>query len=335
MTTRAGLLSHKVAGKLGLAHRFLAPDRGEPIVLMYHGVAPNVAGRATGGDHKHVGETLFREQIRLLAERRRVVPLSTLVTELLEGRNCQGMVAITFDDGYLNNAECAAPVLRDFSLSATFFLATGFIGVRRWAWTDRVEYVVHAAEEQEAELSGLGATSNETIRVRIGAGHERGELLRKLKASLKDLDWHEAEDRVSEVANALKVAPAEPHGQYRFMTWDHARALVNAGFEVGAHTVNHAILSRVPIASAEAEIVGSKERVAAEVGRCCPTFCYPNGKSDDFNEGVIAICRRNFDAALSAMVGVARATDRFQIRRIGVGHETSVERLAARILRGE
>jgi len=31
------------------------------------------------------------------------------------------MVAITFDDGYLNNVECAAPVLADLKLPATSF----------------------------------------------------------------------------------------------------------------------------------------------------------------------------------------------------------------------
>ncbi len=332
MTSRAGLLSHKVAGKLGLAHRLLGPDRGAPIVLMYHGVTPDIDGKAAVGDHKHVGESLFRDQVRMMAERRRVVPLSTLVAELLAGGDCRGMLAITFDDGYLNNAECAAPVLKEFSLSATFFLATGFISEQRWAWTDRIEYVIGAAAEQDTNFT---TTSGETIRLKVGTREERLELLRRLKAGLKDLDWRDAQDRVAAIAEVLKVDQVPPHGQYRFMTWDHARALVKSGFEVGAHTVNHAILSRVPLESAEAEIVGSRDRVRAEVGQCCATFCYPNGKTEDFNAGVMDICRRNFDAALSAMVGVARAADRFEIRRIGVGHETSVQRLAARILRGE
>lgn len=308
-----GHWARKAAGKLGVARRFLAPGRGEPIVLMYHGVAAEDGGGAAAGDHKHVGESLFRRQLQLLAAHRRVVPLSTLVDRLLSRADCRGMVAITFDDGYLNNAQCAAPILREHSMSATFFLASGFIGAHRWAWTDRLEYVFASAR---------------------GLGEERDEVLREVKAQLKTLDWKQAEERVAEIGASCGVADALPHGRYRFMDWDDARALVKQGFEVGAHTVNHAILSRVPLAEATAEILGSQARVRAETGACSRTFCYPNGKRTDYTPEVMDVCRSHFDAALSAECGTARLEDRFEIRRIGVDGGTSAARLASRILQG-
>jgi peptidoglycan/xylan/chitin deacetylase (PgdA/CDA1 family) len=238
--------------------------------------------------------------------------LSTLINTLLGQGDCRGMVAITFDDGYLNNFECASPILKKSSMSAAFFLATGFIGADRWAWTDRLEYLVASAHK-----SG-----------------DRSEFLRSVKSELKDLDWKVAESRVQQIGAEFGVSEARPHGQYRFMSWDNARALVHAGFEVGAHTVNHAILSRVPLAKAEEEILGSQSRLRAETGQCCATFCYPNGKKSDFTPEVMGICSRNFDAALAAIPGTARLAERFEIRRIGIDCGTSVERLAARILTG-
>jgi peptidoglycan/xylan/chitin deacetylase (PgdA/CDA1 family) len=118
------------------------------------------------------------------------------------------------------------------------------------------------------------------------------------------------------------------------MSWDDARALVREGFEVGAHTVNHAILSRVPLSEATGEILDSQARVRAETGTCSGTFCYPNGKLTDYTPQVMDVCRRHFDAALSAESGAARLEDRFEIRRIGVDGGTPVQRLAARILQG-
>jgi peptidoglycan/xylan/chitin deacetylase (PgdA/CDA1 family) len=312
VTNSAGRLARKAAGKLGLAQKLLAPERGAPIVLMYHGVAANDGGLALG-DHKHVGENLFREQLRLLAMRRRVVPLSTLIDGLLSRADCRGMVALTFDDGYLNNAQCAAPILREHAMSATFFLASGFIGADRWAWTDRLEHVVATAR---------------------GLGEERHDLLQRMKAELKQLDWKLAEERVAELGDRYQVPNAAPHGQYRFMGWDDARALVRQGFEVGAHTVNHAILSRVPLEKAAEEILDSQARVTSETGDCSRTFCYPNGKQTDYTPEVMDVCRQHFDAALSAECGAARLEDRFEIRRIGVDGGTSVKRLAARILQG-
>jgi peptidoglycan/xylan/chitin deacetylase (PgdA/CDA1 family) len=314
VTSSPGRLTLKAAGKLGLAPRLLAPNRGQPIILMYHGVAASSdGGLLTAGGDKHVSESLFREHLRLLAARRRVVPLSTLVGGLLARKDCRGMVALSFDDGYLNNAQCAAPILREHSMSATFFLASGFIGANRWAWTDRLEYVM-------ARSPGLAES--------------RRELLLLTKAKLKALDWKLAEERVAEIAVQSGVPDAAPHGRYRFMSWDDARALVRQGFEVGAHTVNHAILSRVPLAEATREILDSQARVKAETGTCSSTFCYPNGRRTDYTGEVMDVCRQHFDAALSAEAGAARIEDRFEIRRIGVDDGTSPARLAARILQG-
>ena len=118
------------------------------------------------------------------------------------------------------------------------------------------------------------------------------------------------------------------------MGWDDARALLSAGFEVGAHTVNHAILSRVPLETATEEILESAARVKAETGSCSRTFCYPNGKHADYTPGVMEVCRQRFDAALAAEPGAARLEERFEIRRIGVDGGTSLRRLAARLLQG-
>jgi peptidoglycan/xylan/chitin deacetylase (PgdA/CDA1 family) len=323
--------SLKAAGKLGIAERFLGPDRGDPIVLMYHGAISDVGGVPAVGDHKHLGETLFRGHLDLLAARRRVVPLSTLVNTVLAGGDSRGMVALTFDDGYLNNVECAARVLKEYSMSAAFFIATGFVGAQRWVWTDRVEHVMEVAEAQDTTVAW---SDGGTFRAQLTSQPDRARCVREVKSQLKHLDWQIAEGRVHELGAALKVPESAPHGQYRFMSWDQARELAQSGFEVGAHTINHAILSRVPLASAEAEILGSQAQVRTATGGCCPTFCYPNGKFSDFTPGVQEICARNFDAALSAEPGAVRREDRFALRRIGVDHGTSVPRLAARILEG-
>lgn len=323
--------SHKAAGKLGVAEHFLTPDSGDPIVLMYHGTIADSNGQPATGDHKHVGESLFREQLAMLATHRRVVPLTTLVEALLERRNCNGMLAITFDDGYLNNAECAARVLKEFSMSATFFLASGFVGAQRWVWTDRLEYVAAVATDQDTTVTW---NDGGTARAKLCTAAERADFVKQMKREMKHLDWRLAEQRVHELGEKFGVADTPPYGQYRFMSWDDARQLTRDGFEVGAHTVNHAILSRVPLENAEEEILESRDRVLAETGTCCSTFCYPNGKSADFTRGVQDICARNFDAAVASEPGAIRLEDRYELRRIGVDHGTSVHRLAARILEG-
>jgi hypothetical protein len=62
----------------------------------------------------------------------------------------------------------------------------------------------------------------------------------------------------------------------RPMSWDDARRLRQRGFELGAHGVRHAILTREPPETARQSIRDSLARVAAEVGGCS-TFAIPNG----------------------------------------------------------
>src|SRR5262249_48692534 len=46
-------------------------------------------------------------------------------------------LAITFDDGYRDNYDYAAPILREYNLPATFFVTTEFIGSNVVPWWDR------------------------------------------------------------------------------------------------------------------------------------------------------------------------------------------------------
>src|SRR5262249_43066013 len=89
-----------------------------------------------------------------------------------------------------------------------------------------------------------------------------------------------------------------------------------SGFELGAHTVNHPILSRIPFEEARDEILESRRRIEAEVGRCSPVFCYPNGKTEDYTPAIVELCRSHFQAALSTQFGRARPTELFELRRI-------------------
>ena len=110
-----------------------------------------------------------------------VVPLSEQIAGASLGRNLGGTLSITFDDGYRDNAEVAAPILRKLGLPATFFIVTGFIGTDYtppWdahlaqppGWMDWNQ--VRALRDQEFEVGGhtdrhidLGTTDPDAIRV--------------------------------------------------------------------------------------------------------------------------------------------------------------------------
>jgi peptidoglycan/xylan/chitin deacetylase (PgdA/CDA1 family) len=67
----------------------------------------------------------------------RVVSLWEQAAGCGAGRDMGGTLSITFDDGYRNNFEEAAPILVQAKLPATFFITTGFIGSQTIAPWDR------------------------------------------------------------------------------------------------------------------------------------------------------------------------------------------------------
>src|SRR5215211_2862203 len=74
----------------------------------------------------------FVAQMEYLSRLRCVVPL----IEVLKPATCL-QVAITFDDGYADNATTAAPVLASAGLPATYFITTATLGGQHF-WWDRL-----------------------------------------------------------------------------------------------------------------------------------------------------------------------------------------------------
>lgn len=95
-------------------------------ILTYHSLDPS-------GSAISVSPADFRRQVSWLASGRvRVVPLP----DLLRLPPTVNAIALTFDDGFVNFAEVAAPLLRDYSLPATLFVVAGHVGGSN-AWGGR------------------------------------------------------------------------------------------------------------------------------------------------------------------------------------------------------
>lgn len=73
-----------------------------------------------------------------------------------------------------------------------------------------------------------------------------------------------------------------PRGQHRqdMLTQDQIRDL-SARHEIGAHTITHPRLTRIPEPDARREIDESKQWVEELTGKPCTLFCYPYGEMDD------------------------------------------------------
>lgn len=116
-------------------HRLLLRGRG--VIVAFHRVDDRVRGNPVG-----CGLDEFRGYLDFFQRHFRVVPLGELLDRVEDG-SPGGRLAITFDDGYVDNVRIAAPELRARGLPACFFVTAGFIGTRTQPWWD-VEYGARA-----------------------------------------------------------------------------------------------------------------------------------------------------------------------------------------------
>ena len=108
-------------------------------------------------------------------------------------------------------------------------------------------------------------------------------------------------------------------GVHHYMNGDDFRTLRDAGFELGAHTLNHAHLPNLlkfNLGAFQAEVVDSKTLLERELGRPVDLFAYPNGAFDA--PTVQEIRRAGYRAAASTRPGTGqRSEELYMLHRIG------------------
>src|SRR5204863_1583826 len=90
-----------------------------------------------------IGRDLFDRYCRFFAQHFHVVALRDLIAKLERGEDVSRHLAITFDDGYRDNVENAAPTLERHSLPATFFVTSGWVGSDVGPWWDEMHGLRH------------------------------------------------------------------------------------------------------------------------------------------------------------------------------------------------
>jgi peptidoglycan/xylan/chitin deacetylase (PgdA/CDA1 family) len=112
--------------------------RNAAVVVAFHRVQDTAES-----EELTVNVRTFESYCRFFRRHFRVVSLGDLVDRLERGLPLNRELAVTFDDGYRDNFENAAPVLERLSLPATFFVVTQWIGtdiVPSWDREDGVCY---------------------------------------------------------------------------------------------------------------------------------------------------------------------------------------------------
>jgi peptidoglycan/xylan/chitin deacetylase (PgdA/CDA1 family) len=293
----------------------------KPLILMYHRIADEPVdywGLAVSPEH-------FEEQLAVLRSRRRPLPLSQFVEELVTGTLARDAVAVTFDDGYVDNLDAGLPRLEAADVPATVFLATGFIDrCEPFWWDELARLILHEKASDSFAFEVHGHLIHIDLRQEppspdsdnaSGPSADRRAMLEALYEPLRHLDDDERRTKLAQLRSFFSTHD-NSSALGRAMTCDEIRTLTDGGLvTIAAHTVTHPSLPGLKDAALDREAADSK--TACEMLAAAPVtaFAYPYG---EFNAQVReAVKRAGFTVACTSRRGpAADASDLLALPRI-------------------
>jgi peptidoglycan/xylan/chitin deacetylase (PgdA/CDA1 family) len=288
---KAGLDAMHFSGAAALLDPVL---RGMGCIFCLHEVRPPVTlAEGFEPNHQLAIPPEFLDQVIKLAKQKgyALVGLEEIVDLFAKGKAEAPVAAFTLDDGYKNNATDAAPVFRAHDCPYTIFVTPGFVDGDAMLWWLDLEKVVSKADKVRGENTTTAELKNEVF-AKLGqhalslSEFEQREWL----AGLFDeygVDWR------SNSRNAV-------------MNWDELRELNKDPLcTIGAHTLSHFAVKRLPAEMAFHEIEASKHRIERELAEETKFFAFPYGDREHADARDFELVKQaGFTASVTTRKGV-------------------------------
>jgi peptidoglycan/xylan/chitin deacetylase (PgdA/CDA1 family) len=292
------------------------------IVLVYH----RVTSLSCDPEMLAVTPENFRAQMHYLKDN---VPLVRFEEDWTKAP--RPAVAVTFDDGYADNALEALPILEEVRVPATFFVSTGTIGTTRKFWWYELERIIMESQSLPSSFTlndGRFGKSWPT-----GTSSERQQFYQQIVPLMKNIGPERREGWLAQLH--LWAGGGDEIGDptHRTMTVEELLLLAESDWAtVGAHTVTHSRLSSLTVTAQLEEISASKRQLEAWLGREITVFSYPYGRRSDYTSETVELCRKaGFSKAAANFPGQAHGwTDPYRIPRLLV-RDWPVETFAKRL----
>ena len=177
----------------------------------------------------------------------------------------------TLDDGYRDNLAHALPVFRKHACPFTIYVAPAIADGSCELWWQGLEAVIAGSSHVETQIGG------ETVSLDTVTDAQKQQAWQHLYWPVRRLGQHEQRRWIRDFCGRQGV-DLDVMCRADAMGWEQLRAIAADPLcTIGAHTIHHYAVSELDEPEARAEMVGSAERIAAELGQRPRHFAYPYG----------------------------------------------------------
>lgn len=266
------------------------------VVLLYHRIAKNLPDpQLLCVSPKH-----FAEQLEVISKSCIAIPLSELPFSVRNRWSHQPSVILTLDDGYADNVRNALPLLERYGIPATVFVISGLVGKsvetisdtleRIFLLTDSLPEVLDIKIDGKSYKHYLGNTPKQTGLWNTNSPHAptpRQTCYREIHKLMRPLSSVQRDQVLQELVSWAGCSSVIRSDRLIMSTKELKQISRSGLVEVGAHGVNHLMMSEQTPEVQKYEISSSKNDLENILNYRVTSFAYPYGGRDAVNRIVM------------------------------------------------
>lgn len=216
-------------------------------------------------------------------------------------------IAITIDDGYLDNYTQALPVFERQQVPFTIFVATDFIDKKAILWWDILEDLIL---KNDSVIFGGDKYQCHTFQ-------EKWDTFRILREKILHFDQTELEKGLKEAFAHYDIDWYEPV-QRQTMSWEQIKEISQHPLcTIGGHTASHLALNKLSDQEFRQEVADGVAKLQTATGKTIHHFAYPYGSPNEIGEREYKLISEfNFKTVFTAYRGCITENNKHQITHL-------------------
>jgi peptidoglycan/xylan/chitin deacetylase (PgdA/CDA1 family) len=218
----------------------------------------------------------FKSDMDVFLKTYRPITLHDVLDSLKSGRHlAANSFLLTFDDGFREIYDVVAPILFAKGVSGTFFLATAFLDNEDMAHHNKISLLIEHFSRMRTS-----AAEKQILKILSAHGIEESDI----GTALLSIDYCDRGlvDQVADLLDFDFKSFLSAHQPY--LTSEQVRKLIDLGFTIGAHSVDHPKYSALSLAEQLRQTRTSVRFLSDRFSLPYGAFSFPHGDSGVSNE---------------------------------------------------
>ncbi len=229
------------------------------------------------------------------------------------------LAAITFDDGYRDYIEYSLPIMDRLKIASSIYVVTDCISKNKPTWTFEVDYLFFNTNKLQIDWTiDTSFLPDDCRKDKFINKQELIAFCLKFKQYIKKIP---EEKRRILLQNLLRSFNDVTIPSDLMMSWKEVKQIINAGVEVGSHTVTHPPLATLSKVDLDKELQESKAEFFNNTGINTRVISYPVGSYNQQVKEASLLAGYDFGLAVNHTIHDVNNGDAFEIPRIELYNE--------------